>query len=78
VPVAELDDARHMQHVVEAAAVPGAGEAVVGVLAAGGVDRGGAGPGREVAAAREPGDITEVSEDPGGASGADPADVHQV
>jgi hypothetical protein len=35
-------------------------------------------PGREVAAVREPGDITDVSEDPGGASGADPADVHQV
>jgi hypothetical protein len=48
------------------------------MLAAGGVDRGGAGPGREVVAVREPGDVPDVGEDPGGASGADAVDVHQV
>ena len=48
------------------------------MLAAGGVDGGGAGPGREVAAVGEPGDVADVGEDPGGAGRADAMDVHQV
>jgi hypothetical protein len=43
--------------VVEAA-VAGAGEPVAQVLAAGGIGRGGAGPGLEVVAAGEPGLVT--------------------
>ena len=31
-----------------------------------------------MAAIREPGDVPDVGEDPGGASGADAMDVHQV
>jgi len=48
------------------------------MLAAGGVDRGGTGPGREVVPVREPGDVADVSEDPGSAGRADAVDVHQV
>jgi hypothetical protein len=66
--VAELNDAGHVEHMVEAA-VPRVRQAVVGVLAAGGAGRGGAGPGGEVTAVREPGDITGIR---------DPMDIHQV
>ena len=75
--VAELDDAGDVEDVVEAA-VPGAREPVAEMLAAGGIDRGGAGPGREVVAVGEPGDVAGVGEDPGGAGRADAVDVHQV
>jgi hypothetical protein len=74
--VAELDDASHVEHVVDAA-VPGPGQAVVGVLAGGGVDGGGAGPGGEVGPVGEAGHVTDIGEDPCGAGGADAVDVHQ-
>ena len=48
------------------------------MLAAGGIDRGGAGPGREVVPVREPGNVPDVSQDPGSAGRADAMDVHQV
>jgi hypothetical protein len=48
------------------------------MLPAGGVDRGGASPGREVVPVREPADVSHVGEDPGGPGRADAIDVHQV
>ena len=75
--IAQLDDACHIQHVVQPA-IPGAGQAVAGVLSAGGVDGGGASPGGEVVAVGEAGDVADVGEDSGGTGGADPVDVHQV
>jgi hypothetical protein len=65
--VAELDDPGDVKDMVEAA-VPGAGEPVADVLAAGSIDGGGAGPGREVVPVGEPGDVSDVSEDPGRAA----------
>jgi hypothetical protein len=71
--VAQLDDPGDVDDVVEAA-VPGARQPVADVLAAGGVDGGGAGPGREVVAVGEPGNIAGVGQDPGGADWADAVD----
>ena len=51
---------------------------MAGVLPAGGIDGGGAVPGGEVAAAGEAGDVADAGQDPGGACGPDPVDVHQV
>ena len=62
--VAQLDDPAHVEHVVEAA-VPGPGQRVAQMLAAGHVDRGGAGLGREVVAVGEPADVAHVGEDAG-------------
>ena len=45
------------------------------LLPGGGVDRGGAVPGREVPAAREAGDVPDVAEQPGGAGGADAVEL---
>src|SRR5450755_412075 len=70
-------DAGHAGHVVEPA-VAGAGQAVAGVLSAGGIDRRGAGRGGKVVAVGEPGHVSRVGQDPGGAGGADSVDVHQV
>jgi len=39
--------------------------------------RGGAGPGSEPVPVGEAGDVADVGEDPGGAGGADPEEVHQ-
>jgi hypothetical protein len=75
--VAQLDDPGHVEDMVEPA-VPGARQPVAQMLAARGVNRGGAGPGGEVAAVREPGDVADISQDAGGTGGADPMDVHQV
>ena len=52
-----------MQDVVEPP-VPGPGQPVPAVFAGGGVDRGGAGPGREVRLGGEAGHVTDVGEDP--------------
>src|ERR1039458_1455163 len=60
--VAQLDDPGHVEHVVDPA-VACAAEPVADVLAAGGVDRGGAGPGCEVAAAGEAADVADISQD---------------
>jgi hypothetical protein len=68
--VPDLDDGHDVQDPVEPP-VPGAGEPVPLLLAGGGVDRGGAGPGGEVRAGAEPGDVADVAEDPGGADRAD-------
>jgi hypothetical protein len=48
------------------------------MLPAGGINRGGAGPGREVVPVREPGDVADISQDPRGAGRADAMDIHQV
>ena len=48
------------------------------MLAAGGIDRGSASPGREVVAVGKPGDVADVGENAGGAGRADAVDVHQV
>jgi hypothetical protein len=66
-----------VQHVVEPP-VPGPGEPVPDLLSAGGVQRGGAGPGGEVVAVGEPGHLTHVGQDPGGAGRPEPVQVHQV
>jgi len=65
-----------VEHVVEAA-VAGAGQPVPDMLAGGGVDGGGAGPGGEPVAVGETGHIVDIGEDPGGAGRADPEDLQQ-
>ena len=69
--VAELDDAGHVQHVVQPP-VTCPGQAVVGVFAAGGIDGRGSGPGNEIVAVREAGHVRDVGQDPGGPAGPMP------
>ena len=69
--VAQLDDPGDVEHVVEAA-VAGAREPMAQMLAAGGIDRGSASPGREVVAVGKPGDVAHVGENAGGAAGPMP------
>jgi hypothetical protein len=68
--VADLDDGHDVQDPVQAP-VPGSGQPVPLLLAGGGVDGGGAGPGGEVGLGPEAGDVADVAEDPGGADRAD-------
>jgi hypothetical protein len=58
-------------------AVAGAGEPVADLVAGGSIDGCGAGPGREPVPVSEPGDVTDVSEDAGGAGRADPEHAQQ-
>src|SRR4029079_16499802 len=58
-------------------AVPGPGEPVSDLLAGGGVERGGAGPGREPVAVGKPGDVADVDKDSGSNDRTDPGQVHQ-
>jgi hypothetical protein len=51
---------------------------VADLLAGGGVDRCGAVPGREVGVVREPGDVADLDQQPGGAAGADAGQVEQA
>ena len=76
--VAELDDPRDIEHVVEAA-VPRAREPVAQVLAAGGVDRGGGGSGwRSGCGLANRDDVTGVAEDTGGVGWSDAVQVEQT
>jgi len=75
--VADLDDGGDGEHVVEAP-VAGAGEPMPDLGAAAGIQRRGAGPGREVVAVREAADVDDVGQDPGGAGRADPEQIHQL
>ena len=74
--VAELDDGHDVQDPVDAP-VAGPGQPVALLVAGGGVDRGGAVPGGEVAAAGEAADVTDVAEQPGGAGRADAVELLQ-
>jgi hypothetical protein len=74
--VAQLDHGHHVKNPVDLA-VPAPGQAVTDVVAGGGVNRGGAGPGREVALGREPGNVTDLDQQPGGAGGADAVQAEQ-
>ena len=47
------------------------------LVAGGHVDGGGAGPGREVATVGEPGDVTDLDQEPGRSGGADAVQVQQ-
>jgi hypothetical protein len=69
--VPELDDGHDVQHPV-VAPVAGPGEAVALLVAGGGVDRGGAVPGREVPGDGEAGNVGDVADEAGGAGGSDP------
>src|SRR5205814_8261371 len=60
------------------APVAGAGQAVALLVAGGGVQRCGAVPGREVAAAGEAGDVGDVAEQPGRAGRADACNCCRV
>ena len=75
--VAQLDDGHDVQDPVDLA-VPASREPVADVVAGGGVDRGGAGPGAEVVAVGEPGDVADLDQQPGRAGGADAVQVHQA
>ena len=57
--------------------VPAAGQPVSDVVAGGGVDGCGAGPGREVVAVGEPGDVADLDEQPGSTGRADAVQVEQ-
>jgi hypothetical protein len=74
--VAQLHDRHDVQHPVDPP-VPGAGESVAALFPGGGVDRGGAVPGREVPAGREPGHVADVTEQAGRAGGADAVQLEQ-
>ena len=73
---ADLVDGGDVDDVV-GLAVAGPGEAVADLLAGGGVQGRGAGPGREPVAVGEPGDVADVGQDPGGDDGPDTGQVHQ-
>ena len=73
----QLHERGDVEDVVHSA-VAGAGEPVADLSAGGGIQRGGAGPGREVVAVREAGHVADVGQDPGGAGRSDPVQVHQV
>ncbi len=66
--VPQLDGGHHVQDPVDLS-VPAAGEPVADVVAGGGVDRGGAGPGSEVALVRDAGDVADLDQEAGGAGG---------
>ena len=73
---ADLGDRGDVDHVVHPP-VPGPREPVAVLLAGGGVEGCGAGPGREPVAVGEPGDVADVGQDPGGDDGSDAVEVHQ-
>ena len=75
--VAQLDDGHDVQDPVDLP-VAAAGEPVADVVAGGGVDRCGAGPGGEVAAVGEPGDVADLDQQPGSTGGADAVQVKQA
>jgi hypothetical protein len=75
--VADLHDRGDVQHVVESP-VAGPGQPVADLVAAGGVQGCGAGPGCEVVAVGEPGHVADVGKDPGGTGRADPEQLGQV
>jgi hypothetical protein len=68
--VADLHDRGQVQGVVEPA-VAGPGQPVADDLAAGGLDRSGAGVGGEVVLGREPSDVADLAQQLGGQDGAD-------
>ena len=74
---ADLVDGGDVDDVV-GLAVAGAREAVADLLAGGGVQRRGPGPGREPVAVGEPGDVADVGEDACSDDGSDTGEVHQV
>jgi len=61
--ITELDYGHHVQRLVDLA-VAAAGEPMPHVVAGGRVDGGGSGPGREVTLGREPGDVTDLDQQP--------------
>jgi hypothetical protein len=63
--VADLGDGHDVQDPVDSP-VPGAGEPVAFLVAGGGFDRGGAVPRGEMRGGAEPGDVTDVADQPGG------------
>jgi hypothetical protein len=69
--VADLDDGHDVQDSVQAT-IAGPGQPVPDLLAGGRVDGCGAGPGGEVGHGPEPGDVPDVAEDSGGATGPMP------
>jgi len=73
---AELGDRGDVNAVVDAS-VPGLGQAVSVLLARGCIQECGAGPGSESVAVGEPGDVTDIGEDPGGDDGTDAMNVLQ-
>src|SRR5690606_18474362 len=74
--VAQLDDRGDVDDVVHPS-VAGAREPVADLFTGGGVQGGGPGPGGEPVAVGEPGDVTDVGQDPGGAGRSDAVDVQQ-
>ena len=58
--------------------LPLAGQPVPDLVAGGGVEGCGAVPGREVGLVREPGDVADLDQQPGGAGGADAVQVEQT
>ena len=74
--VADLDHGHDVQCSVDAP-VAGAGEPMPGLLAGGGIQRGGAVPGGERVAVGEPVDVADVGEQPSRTGGADPGEFHQ-
>jgi hypothetical protein len=75
--VPDLDDGHHVQDMVDPP-IPCAGQTVSQLLTGGGIQRSGAVPCREVGLRREPGDVTDIGQDPGSAGGADPEQAHQL
>jgi hypothetical protein len=65
-----------VQHPVDLP-VPGAGEPVSDLVAGGRVDGCGAVPGGDVRLVREPGDVADLDQQPGGARRADAGQVEQ-
>jgi hypothetical protein len=76
--VPQLHERGDVEDVVESA-VAGAGESRWRIWAPEEASSGsGAGPGREVVAVGEGAHVTDIGQDPGGAGGPDPGQVHQV
>jgi hypothetical protein len=75
--MADLHHRHHVQGVVEPA-VTSPRQPMANHLAAGGLQRRGAGVGGEVVLAREPTDVTDLTEEPGGQHRPDPKQLHQA
>ncbi len=73
---ADLADRGDVDHVVHPP-IPGPRESVPGLLAGGGFQVCGAGPGREPVAVGEAGHVADVGQDSSSNHGADAGDVHQ-
>src|SRR5258708_4002436 len=74
--MAELNHGHDVQHPIDTP-VPGPGQAMTALFTRGRFDRGGTVPRREMPRGREPGDVSDVAEKPGGAGRADPVELLQ-